>query len=33
MGCYCRPMIFWMSSYLAGLTQRVRVGDYLSETI
>jgi hypothetical protein len=28
-----RPMIFWMGYYLAGLTQRVRVGDYLSETI
>jgi hypothetical protein len=28
-----RPMIFWMGSYLTGRTQRVRVGDYLSETI
>jgi hypothetical protein len=27
------PMIFWMGSYLTGRTQRVRVGDYLSETI
>jgi hypothetical protein len=26
-------MIFWMGSYLTGRTQRVRVGDYLSETI
>jgi hypothetical protein len=29
----CRSMIFWMGSYLTGRTQRVRVGDYLSETI
>jgi hypothetical protein len=28
-----RPMIFWMGSYLTGRTQRVRVGDNLSETI
>jgi hypothetical protein len=28
-----RPMIFWMGSYLTGGTQRVWVGDYLSETI
>jgi hypothetical protein len=28
-----RQMIFWMGSYLTGRTQRVRVGDYLSETI
>jgi hypothetical protein len=27
------PMIFWMGSYLPGRTQRVRVGDYLSDTI
>jgi hypothetical protein len=27
------PIIFWMGSYLTGRTQRVRVGDYLSETI
>jgi hypothetical protein len=27
------PMIFWMGSYLTGRTQRIRVGDYLSETI
>jgi hypothetical protein len=27
------PMIFWMGSYLTGRTQRVRVGEYLSETI
>jgi hypothetical protein len=27
------PIIFWMGSYLTGPTQRVRVGDYLSETI
>jgi hypothetical protein len=26
-------MIFWMGSYLTGRTQRVRIGDYLSETI
>jgi hypothetical protein len=26
-------MIFWMDSYLIGRTQRVWVGDYLSETI
>jgi hypothetical protein len=26
-------MVFWMGSYLTGRTQRVRVGDYLSETI
>jgi hypothetical protein len=26
-------MIFWMGSYLTGRTQRVRVGDYLSEAI
>jgi hypothetical protein len=26
-------MIFWMGSYLTGRTQRVSVGDYLSETI
>jgi hypothetical protein len=28
-----RPMIFWMGSYLTGRTQRVRVGEYLSEKI
>jgi hypothetical protein len=28
-----RPMIFLMGFYLTGRTQRVRVGDYLSETI
>jgi hypothetical protein len=28
-----RPMIIWMGSYLTGRTQRVRVGDYLFETI
>jgi hypothetical protein len=27
------PMIFWIGSYLTGRTQRVRVGEYLSETI
>jgi hypothetical protein len=27
------PMICWMGSYLPGRTQRVRVGDYLSQTI
>jgi hypothetical protein len=27
------PIIFWMGSYLTGRTQRVRVGDYLSDTI
>jgi hypothetical protein len=27
------PMIFWMGYYLTGRTQRVRVGDCLSETI
>jgi hypothetical protein len=26
-------MISWMGAYLTGRTQRVRVGDYLSETI
>jgi hypothetical protein len=26
-------MIFWIGSYSTGRTQRVRVGDYLSETI
>jgi hypothetical protein len=26
-------MIFWMGSYLTIRTQRVRIGDYLSETI
>jgi hypothetical protein len=28
-----RPMIIWIGSYLIGRTQRIRVGDYLSETI
>jgi hypothetical protein len=28
-----RSMMFWMGSYLTGRTQRVWVGDYLSETI
>jgi hypothetical protein len=29
----CRLMIFWMDSYLTSRTQRVRIGDCLSETI
>jgi hypothetical protein len=29
----CGSMILWMGSYLTGRTQRVRVGNYLSETI
>jgi hypothetical protein len=30
---FCRSMIFGMGSYLTGRTQRIRVGDYLSETV
>jgi hypothetical protein len=30
---FCRPMIFWVGFYLIGRTQRVRLGNNLSETI